>query len=380
MSTFSIQIYTRTQDFPSQWDVLAAQNIFLSRAYLKILEDSRPENMRCFFIGVFESNTLKAIALSQFLNLSSIASFGDRDSCIKTRVREVVFKNFSSRVLFLGNNMLTGQNALALADGVRLEDVADALQQAATQLAKTHKLAPHLTVWKDFPQTDAALLQPLESHGYFQFSTQPNMVFAFRPEWNSFDDYLESLHKKYRDQYKRARKKAEGITKRKMSLPEIQQQQSRIQELYRTVANGAPFNTFYLPEGHFAQFKRQLGDNFLFYGYFDGEKLVGFSTLIINGQDIDTYFLGYDAQYQRDKMLYLNMLYDMTAWSINQGYRRIIFARTALEIKSSVGAVPIAMYGFMKHRNAIANRSLPKLFQMFEPPSDWQQRHPLKEN
>jgi hypothetical protein len=37
-------------------------------------------------------------------------------------------------------------------------------------------------------------------------------------------------------------------------------------------------------------------------------------------------------------MLYLNMLYDMIAYSINKGFKEIIFARTALEIKSSVGA------------------------------------------
>jgi hypothetical protein len=53
---------------------------------------------------------------------------------------------------------------------------------------------------------------------------------------------------------------------------------------------------------------------------------------------MDTYFLGYDDSIQREKMLYLNMLYDMIAYSINKGFKEIIFARTALEIKSSVGA------------------------------------------
>jgi len=43
---------------------------------------------------------------------------------------------------------------------------------------------------------------------------------------------------------------------------------------------------------------------------------------------------------QKEKMLYLNMLYDMVCHSINKGFKQIIFARTALEIKSSVGAIP----------------------------------------
>jgi hypothetical protein len=58
-------------------------------------------------------------------------------------------------------------------------------------------------------------------------------------------------------------------------------------------------------------------------------------------------------------MLYLNMLYDMT-YSINKGFKEIIFARTALEIKSSVGARPIQMY--IGHTNPVVNVFMPKYF------------------
>ena len=70
--------------------------------------------MACHFIGIFEKQELVGIALSQFLDLNSLESFGERDKCLKTVVRNFVFKNFCSHVLFIGNNMLTGQNAIAL--------------------------------------------------------------------------------------------------------------------------------------------------------------------------------------------------------------------------------------------------------------------------
>ena len=38
---------------------------------------------------------------------------------------------------------------------------------------------------------------------------------------------------------------------------------------------------------------------------------------------MDTYFLGYDESIQREKMLYLNMLYDMIAYSINKNFNEI---------------------------------------------------------
>ena len=93
---------------------------------------------------------------------------------------------------------------------------------------------------------------------------------------------------------------------------------------------------------------------------------------------MDTYFLGYDESIQRDKMLYLNMLYDMIAYSINQGFKEIVFARTALEIKSSVGAKPVKMYGLITHSNALINKNIGKLFDYLEPKTDWNERNPFK--
>jgi hypothetical protein len=121
-----------------------------------------------------------------------------------------------------------------------------------------------------------------------------------------------------------------------------------------------------------------MKDKFLFYGYFIDEKLIGFNTLIKNGNAMDTYFLGYDESIQREKMLYLNMLYDMIAYSINKGFKKIIFARTALEIKSSVGAQPQKMYGFIQHNNTIIDKNMARIFGYLEPEVIWHERNPFK--
>jgi hypothetical protein len=106
--------------------------------------------------------------------------------------------------------------------------------------------------------------------------------------------------------------------------------------------------------------------------------LIGFYTLLLNGQTLETYFLGYDAAHQKERMLYLNMLYRMTAFGIENQFQRIIFGRTALEIKSSIGAEPVAMFGFMQHTQPLVHQLLPRLFKNLEPPIRWEQRHPFK--
>lgn len=377
----NFEIYSSTSEFPKNWDTFSAKNIFLSQDYLSILEVSSPKNMKCNFIGFFQNQELVGIALTQFIDLSAVSSFGDRDNCVKTKIRNFAFKRFSSNILILGNNTLTGQNAFNFSENIPVISILTALNDATKSLKmqiQKNGNKVHLIIFKDFSETQITKFDSPEYDSFYKFSTQPNMVFDIKKNWTSFDSYVSDLNKKYRDQYKRARKKAIGITKQKMSIDDVLLNNARINELYFDVAKNAPFNTFFLTENHFETFKIKLKENFLFYGYFNGETLIGFNTLIKNGNVIDTYFLGYDEKCQREKMLYLNMLYDMIGYSINKRFNRIVFARTALEIKSSVGAKPEKMYGLMKHSNWFINLFIGRLFRYFEPEMIWTERNPFK--
>jgi len=381
-TALSYQIYESTIQLPKNWNTLASKNIFLSKEYFEILEKSAPTNMICHYIGLFKDQNLVGIAISQFLDLNKLESFGDRDRCVKSSVRKFILKNFSSHVLLIGNNMLTGQNSFIFSDSISTAEGIKTLKKATNDLKSKFKSMGkkvHITTFKDYTQKDVEEFTTEVFKKNYKYCIQPNMTFDIRDEWKSEQDYINSLTKKYRDQYKRARKKAEGIEKRKLHLEDIIRHEEIIYDLYHHVAQNAPFNTFFLSKNHFRVFKEILKDKFLFYGYFLDGNLIGFNTLIKNGDTIDTYFLGYDDTVQREKMLYLNMLYDMIAYSINKGFKEIIFARTALEIKSSVGAKPIEMYGFMEHSNSRINKHVSKIFPKLEPEIIWQERNPFKE-
>ncbi|MBC5862521.1 GNAT family N-acetyltransferase [Flavobacterium turcicum] len=380
-SSFSFQLFTSAITLPLEWDTIAVTNLFLTRNYLQILEESAPENMDCHFIGIYQENQLKGIALGQFLDLNQVPSYGARDKSLKTNIRNFAFKNFGAHVLVMGNNMLTGQNAMAFASDTPKKEALACIQQASKALEKKYKSLGkkvHISTYKDFEKKEISDFEIPSFKNYYRFSTQPSMLFRIKESWKNEQDYIDALSKKYRDQYKRARKKAAGIEKRKLHLEDIIYFEERIYELYLHVAKNAPFNTFFLAKNHFQKLKEILKDQFLFYGYFIDDELIGFNTLLKNGNTMETYFLGYDDLLQREKMLYLNMLYDMIAYSINKGFNEIVFARTALEIKSSVGAVPVDMFGLMRHSNPIINRFMPLLFPYLEPETIWQERNPFK--
>jgi len=382
MKGLSFTIYNHTKELPKNWDDVAVDNVFLQKHYLEVLEKSAPFNMQCFYIAIFENEELIGVSLAQYLDLNKLESFGERDKCFKTFLRNIIFRNFGSHTLFLGNNMITGQNGYAFSLEIDFEHISDILMESTHEITnyfKNKNIKIHIVSFKDFYENCSVELKKYQFSEMYEFNSQPNMILYVNEKWKSKTDYIEALSKKYRDQYKRAHKKFDGIITRDLSLEEIVQHEETIYDLYHYVAQNAPFNTFFLPKNHFAVFKEQLQENFLFYGYFENEKLIGFNTLIKNGSDLDTYFLGYDDSIQREKMLYLNMLYDMIGYAVKEQFSSILFASTALEIKSSVGAKPLKMYGMMRHDNKFINPRLNFFFRYLEPEIKWTERHPFQD-
>lgn len=380
-SNYSFTIYTSVNHLPNTWDAVASENKFLQSDYLTVLEESAPANMQCFYTGIFEGEKLIGVALAQYLNLNKLESFGERDKCFKTAIRNFVFKNFASHVLFMGNNMITGQNGYVFSKKMDFETISKINLDCANEITnyfKKQNITIHIVTFKDFYPDGASELKKYCFKPFYEFNSQPNMVLKLQNDWKSNEDYIGALTKKYRDQYKRAHKKIEGIEVRELQINEIEKLEDRIYELYHFVAKHAPFNTFFLAKNHFTTFKKQLKEQFVIVGYFLNEKLVGFHTLLLNGTVLETYFLGYDEQVQKEKMLYLNMLYNMTHYAIQNQFKKIIFGRTALEIKSSIGAKPITMSGFLYHKNKWINKFIDKIFRNLEPEMTWQQRHPFK--
>lgn len=381
MNKISFKIYNSVKDLPVLWDVVAQSNVFLQTPYLTVLEESAPVNMECFYIGIFEKSELIGVSLAQYLDLNKLESFGERDKCFKTIIRNFIFKNFASHTLFLGNNMITGQNGYVFSKEIDFNHISEILLQSADEITlyfKKKGISIHLVSFKDFYDHCSVELKKHRFSNIYEFNTQPNMIFYLDKNWKSLDDYVAALSKKYRDQFKRARKKFDGIQVQNLSYEEVLQNEEKIYELYHYVAKNAPFNTFFLSKNHFSTLKGQCGNRFQIFGYFLNEELVGFHTLLLNDETLETYFLGYNDHIQKENMLYLNMLYNMTEYGIENGFKRIIFGRTALEIKSSIGATPVQMSGFIYHNNKLINRFIGEIFRKLEPELHWQQRHPFK--
>lgn len=376
---YTFQIFNEADHIPSHWDSIN-HNVFLSKRYFKALYQSVPSNIKLFFVGFYNDDIYVGKALFQCISIYKTQTLGGGENCVKRKIKNFALKKLCGNVLFLGNNMLSGQHAFSFEKSVLeslqydlLEKAMKSIKSDLESLGKTI----HLYSIKDFNHQNATNINSTFGDFYL-FNTQPNMVFDVKNHWITFDDYIKDLSKKYRLQLNRAKNKMTDVDKKKLTLEEVQFYENEIYDLYLQVVNHASFNTFILPKHHFYEMKKHLGEELYIYGYFFKGKMVGFSTLIKNGESMDTYFLGYDAPFQKSHLLYLNMLYDMIAFSINQKFKSVVFGRTAMEIKSSIGAKPQETFGLIKHKSTLLQKKMDKLFNYFDPQVNWIERHPFK--
>jgi hypothetical protein len=375
--SYTFKIFNSTTELPINWNiVIGQQNIMLSEEYFRVLEESKPMNMKYCFVGFFSDENLIGGALFQYLSFIEHKSFQKGE--VLCSIRNFLTRQLSKDVMILGNNMLTGQNGFYF-DTLKIPtEKAILLLNKASQNVQAILGKTSLIIYKDYQKSFLKNFEDEKFKSFYRFSVQPNMILNIKPDWIYFEDYSNDLSKKYRTRLKSAKKKIDGIQKLELDIQSIKKHQNEMNILYQNVAENAPFNTFFLTEKHFESMKQNLKENFKVFGYFFNEKLIGFYTLILNNNDIDTYFLGYDKAIQKEKQIYLNMLFDMTEFGISNQFKRIVFGRTALEIKSTIGAEPVEIFGLIKHNNKAINPFMEKIFTSLNPKVEWIQRKPFK--
>ena len=385
--TFFRSIEAAGQD----WDAVApAENIFLQRKYLSILEANPPEGMRSGYLVFYKNDSPIGVALCQIKYFKGDETIADldvprKDPCffggLAQWFKRWVAGKTAADILICGNMLLTGEHGyyfdyqkISYTDA--MEILEKSMNNVIEKMAREGVKMPVILV-KDIAPEHQTQGSFLVRKGFTEFDIQPNMVLNL--EFKDMDAYLGAMSTKYRTRAKRAFKKLDGIERRKLSFAEIQQELPTIYRLYRDIANNAGFNMVDLNEQYLAALQRDLPEHFNMYAYYLDGQLVAFYTTIRNQDELEAHFLGYEKALNHDYQLYLNILYDIVNLGLEGACTHIVFARTALEIKSSIGAVAHNLSCYLRHQHPVANHFVPAILDYLKPVEDWQPRHPFKE-
>lgn len=380
------KLYNSVNDLPESWDALPVEDLFLKRPFLRALENSSPTNISTHFLAVFSSETLVGIAIIQRVEMYFEDVFRKTSNQFFKRCGKILIsKIVKGNALIVGNLMHTGQHGLyfnlkEITQDEFLDNISQALKALSKQIKAIHNKKIRIIGFKDYFEDDAihASKAFFRREKLYKAQVQPNMIFEVKPVWDSPQDYVSTFKKKYRSRYRTAQKKSDTIARKELSIDEVLSLSDQLYELYENVSDNAGVNSFKLHETHFYNLKLELKDDFKLFGYFIDNQLVGFYTLILNRSKLETYFLGYKQELQHQHQMYLNMLFDMASFGIDNNYKEVIFARTAMEIKSSIGAKPYGMNLYLKHtNNVIANTILKGVVKYANPVREWDERHPF---
>lgn len=382
----SFRLYKKTSELPSSWNELPVHDVFLKTPFLKALETSSPSNISTYYLGVFSDEILVGQAIIQRVEMYFEDVFRKTSNKLfKTYGKMLITKIVKGNALIVGNLMHTGQhgmffNSKSISQDQFLNMVWSGINALRKQIREQFGKKIRIIGFKDYFENDDVHTSQgfFKAHGLYKAKAQPNMLFKIQSEWSSAENYISSFNKKYRRRYRTARKKGQDIVCRELNLDEVKRVSEELYKLYENVSDNAGVNSFKLHKQHFYMLKTELKDDFKLFGYFLEDKLIGFYTLIRNYDKLETYFLGYNKALQQQHQMYLNMLFDMAFYGITHKYDHVVFARTAMEIKSSIGAKPHNMYIYVKHtNNFIANTTLKLIVKYANPVREWEERHPF---
>ncbi|MEX1190277.1 MAG: GNAT family N-acetyltransferase [Bacteroidia bacterium] len=363
--------------------------IYAGEAYIDALIKGSGKKGKFHQAEIFVGDTLIAWGCFQELvlyreDLNELGRLFGSDSKLSLRL-ESLFKLLVNirngkkglRILIAGNAQVSGPFGLFFRNSV--DEKTQALIWTSVLESCENQFGPYsIILAKEFRENQKLTIGELKKLGLRKINSLPVMTMQLNPEWKSFKDYIAAMSSKYRIRAKAARKKGKAVRREDWQTDQINARLEEINTLYRNVFNKARFRLFRMEADYFSALKENLGESLHFNAYLQGDKLIGFSTSIFHEHQADAHLIGIDYEANKEFSLYQNMLYDYVEKGISSGITKIDFGRTAMEIKSTVGAIPEDMHVMVKIRNTILD-GLTCILMENSSPRDWVQRHPFRD-
>ena len=368
--SFNFTIFEDLNEIALKWSLMESNkslNPWLSFDFQKNVLTSMPENVKVIYGCYSFGNEVKGCFPIYFYDFSLNKSIRENNP-----VKKILGKLIKAKILLMGQIFSTGTN-YPFGDYLRDQHFQKELHLFLQGVAARYKAKAIL--WKDF----FSVCDALEENGYFSFKYQPAMIMAIDNHWETMHDYEQSLSSKYRIRLSRARNKMKGITWKTLNKEEIIHSQADLHQLYIGILSEATFKMATVPESYFSSMKEAFKERYnIMAGYLDG-KLVCFYSTLVNGETLEANLAGFEEETNLKMQLYLNMLFLMVENAIKLKVGKLNFYRTAMEIKSSVGAVGMDTMVYIKPTSKWFAPLFPILIPWFSPKNlVWKARSPFK--
>ncbi len=339
---------------PQEFEIFL-DSVFLKEAYIKSIQEEyscslvlfkynqQPAGVALFFLSEFYTEDWRGGE-----EKGSWATWLAKKWSVASQVQKVIL---------CGNPFVSGPHGFSfdkeLGADIKSELLCEAMNEAVEHFKRQGQKVS-ICLIKDFTCYQKELVLELKKCGFGSIPADPIMVLPILPSWNSWEDYTSDLVSKFRSKAITAYKKSAEVNSVFWSLQEMRDNESLWYPLYQQVYAQAQNRWLPLTAKALCSMKENLGDTMIFRAYFFQTQLVGFSVAILD-DEMEAHLVGIDYHVNKELYLYSRMLYDFVALGIDKKVKQIVFGRTAVEIKSALGAMPVQFGNVIRHSQSIPN-------------------------
>jgi|TARA_B110000971_G_scaffold221481_1_gene268801 hypothetical protein len=358
-------------------EVNADKNVYFSKSFLKAFELANPQiEFKYITISDAKKNAV-ALALVQVINLSVEGTL--KNIKVAASVRKFLglfFCNEHIKIMFCGNVFLSGEHGISSSNQTSKEEIMTQIGTALDAVAANTKPL-HAIFIKDFKEDSLQSTRQFLNFGYSEIKVEPNMIIQLQPEWNTFEDYKNILKSKYRVKANKADSKSSALETRLFTEHDFETYKDELQALYQNTIANASFNAQVLNLNTYIHLRASFKDDFIVKAYFLDNKLVGFLTALVNKNALDAHFIGLDYDLNKSHAIYPRILNDYVRLGIEKQVSSINLGRTASEIKTTIGANPLELSCYIKHKNPFLNSLVKPFFRRIKI-KEFKQHSPFK--
>lgn len=359
-------------DIAKEWDALLPADHHLHSRHLLAFEKAAVADIEPSYVQVFAKEKLIGVLyLQQFCFQHRHLNFGNGSATTAKLIKCFLPKKLS--ILACGHLFRINYQGFYFKDPAHRELVFDAIKLFTKQQGK-----PAGIIVKDCH--DVFIEQSCRFWGYRFFSGDVTMEIGRRKHWTKLDDYINDLHKNYRQRAKKIMASLNGVEIKQLNAEDIKQNAASIEPLYWNVVNKQTIKLGTINTAYFYELKKDLQDNFEFYALYAEGKMIGFYTFIFYTTEMETHFIGLDYEANTKYKVYFNILFAGIEKMIEKGYDKLELGRTARDAKANAGALPRQVFNYIKVKNPLADITLRFFLNRFNKAenSGLNKRNPLK--
>lgn len=338
----------------SDWDALTgAGSVPLRHGFLRAWETSELAALRSCPVVAYDRTSARPVAASPgyFYDLDIPTVRRPRSAGVMQRLRRLWPRLLLARTYELGSpTPLT--NPFVVADrGLRPFAVPALIERG---LEEARRVGAVFVFVQNFTSRSGPAAEELARRGFACVSVPTTAVVEL--PYDSFDAYLAAMRASYRRRAHQTLKRSDSLRAEHLtSFAGIADELARLwraiydraTEVQREILTPAFFaGVSALPESSVLLTRRP------------DDSIASFALLLSDRPWLSFIQCGFEYRAGRDEGAYFRLLYEIIRHAIDDGYDQVDLGITTLTPKLDVGAVPVPLFAWIKHRHPMFQRAI----------------------